>query len=348
MKRVFSGAFILLCLAVFIPAAFAGEDAADFPRFNPTLRLGCAVDAGNTRYSFDCTNGSVAYIVEDVLDRPSYPWFYLALELPFAVTDRLTLTLDGAWAFSGAEKDALETAVVDFGATGRRSFNPDGVNHCMTADLLVSYALIKDAGVVRDLSVVAGLRWDYQSLRFHHPHDNIGFQTDSTNTVDFRMHTLAPVFGLDATFTGLKSGVWGGDLKLAVLAGPIVWGNEDYVSTFYAANYPLRFNGDLGRGYIVDVLAEGTLLSGKITPAMDASLAIFCRYTRMSAKGDVTGTYPALSSRAPFRFETTSDVIAFGINASLAFDLYGRPEPVSMPPAPAPVIKPKLEPMSGK
>jgi hypothetical protein len=109
-------------------------------------------------------------------------------------------------------------------------------------------------------------------------------------------------------------------MKLAVLAGPIVWGSENYVSTFYNIDYsPLRFHGDIGRGYIVDVLAEGTILSGKVTPAMDASLAVFCRYTRMSAKGDVTGTYPSTPPSAPCRFKTTSDVITFGIDASLAF-----------------------------
>jgi hypothetical protein len=92
-----------------------------------------------------------------------------------------------------------------------------------------------------------------------------------------------------------------------------------------------------------------TVLSGKITPTMDASLSLFGEYTKTNAKGEVTGiSYVGVNpvGRSSYDFEVDSSIFVFGIGASLAFDLYGTPEPVSAPPAPAPVIEPKLEPMS--
>jgi hypothetical protein len=346
MKRFLICLLALSCLIFLIPAAFAAEDAAGTPFFNPTLRVGCAVDAGTSHYTFTTARSPIALLYGDDLTRESHPRFYLGLELPFAVTDRLTLKLGGSWAFSGTEKDLLETGTAP-GVVGLRSFSADGANHWATADLLVSYALIRDAGVVKSLSAVAGVRWDYQSMGFHYPYAVTTFNSASSNTIDFRMQTLAPVFGLDCTFTGIKSGVWGGDLELAFLAGPIVWGSEDYHVSYFPGNISrMRMHGDFHEGYIVDVFAEATVLSGKITPAMGASLSVFGEYTHTIAKGEVTGTIsigtPPL--RSPFHFETGSDVVVFGLSGALAFDLFGKPKPVT--PAPAPVIEPKLEPMS--
>jgi hypothetical protein len=113
MKRFLFGAFVLLCLAAFIPAAFAAEDVAgtggtDAPFFNPTLRLGCAVDAAVTRYSLDYKTAALGGVEEIYLERPAGARFYLAGELPFAVTDRLTLALGANWAFSGAKDEFPE------------------------------------------------------------------------------------------------------------------------------------------------------------------------------------------------------------------------------------------------
>ena len=118
-----------------------------------------------------------------------------------------------------------------------RTWDSDGTAHWVSSDLLVSYALIKDRPIIKDLSVVAGVRWDYQTMSFDDPRNALNVLSSPADTVDFRMQTLAPVAGLSLTVGGLKSGIWLGDAHLRVLAGPIVWGNEDYRETFGVVTY---------------------------------------------------------------------------------------------------------------
>ena len=149
--------------------------------------------------------------------------------------------------------------------------------------------------------------------------------------------------GLSLTVGGLKSGIWLGDAHLRVLAGPIVWGNEYYRESFAVATY-FRFNDDLSRGYVVRGYGDITLLSGKITPTMEGSLAFFAQLTRTSVAGEVDGSLNGLGTM-PFDFEGDNFTLVFGLGASLAFDIC---EPAPAPPTPAPAIEPKLEPMSFK
>ena len=171
-----------------------------------------------------------------------------------------------------------------------RTWDSDGTAHWVSSDLLLSYALIKDRPIIKDLSVVAGVRWDYQTMSFDDPRNALGVLSSPADTVDFRMQTLAPVAGLSLTVGGLKSGIWLGDVHLRVLAGPIVWGNEDYRETFGGVIY-IRFKGDLSHGYVVRGYGDFTLLSGKITPTMEGSLAFFAQLTRTSAAGEVDGSF---------------------------------------------------------
>ncbi len=132
-------------------------------------------------------------------------------------------------------------------------------------------------------------------------------------------------------------------MHLAVLAGPIVWGTEDYRETF-EVTLPLRFRDNISHGYVVRGYGDITLLSGKITPTMEASLAFFAQLTKTSASGEVDGSFPG--GTAPYDFRGDNFTLVFGLGASLAF---GICEPVPVIPAPpAPVIEPKLEPMSFK
>ncbi len=345
MKRLFFGVFALFCLVVLIPAAFAAEDTMDTPRFNPSLRVGAAFDLTDTHYKFSNKGLSIAGLISEDLKFPADARLYLAAELPFAVTDRLTLAIGADWSFSGTERDLVE----DLGFA-HRSWERDGRADWVSADFLASYALVKNTGVIKLLSVVGGLRWDYQNMLLDNPRVTGGAVANSVmDTFDFRMQTLAPVLGLEATFTGIKSGIWGGDVKLGVLAGPIVWGALDHRETFLTPFFVFRFKDNVSHGYLVKVSGEMTLLSGAITPGLEGSLSLFADYTGKSVNGVVEAKRYAggvVIAAAPYDFETKSDVFTFGLAASLAFDLWGRPEPVSLPAAPAPVIEPKLEPMS--
>jgi hypothetical protein len=344
MKRILIGLLALSCVVVLVPAAFAAEDAAGTPFFNPTLRVGVAFDLSDTHYKFANKGVPLFGLLSEDLKFPADARFYIATELPFAVTDRLTLALGADWSFSGTEKDIIE----DLGFA-HRSWERDGRADWVSADFLASYALVKNTGVIKDLSVVGGLRWDYQNMSLDNPRVTFGFVVNSPlDTFDFRMQTLAPVLGIEATFTGFKSGIWGGDVKLGVLAGPIVWGALDHRETFATPTFVFRFKDNVSHGYIVKVSGEMTLLSGVITPRLEGSLSLFADYTGKSVNGvvETKGYSGAFYATAPYDFETKSDVFTFGLSASLAFDLFGKPEPVAPAPAPAPVIEPKLEPMS--
>ncbi len=193
-----------------------------------------------------------------------------------------------------------------------------------------------------------GLRWDYQSLNFTDPDHTVNILTSPVDTVNFRMQTLTPLAGISCTFGEFKSGIWGGDLNVRVLAGPVVWGRVDYSEKFGNANF-IRFEDDLSHGYLVKALADFELLSGKIAPGVDASLSLFAQYTKTNVKGAVVvdsflGVTPFQTS--PGDFESDSGVFVMGIAGTLMFDIPGKPAPVTPPPAPP--IEPKLEPMSQK
>jgi hypothetical protein len=342
MKKIIIGTLALFCVAAFLPAAFAGDDAPSDcrPWFTPALRVGLAVDAHRPLYNFTTKGVALGGITEIDLEIESVERPYLALELPFAVTDRLTITLDGDWSFTGRERNVEERYNT---IVARRTWDSDGTAHWVSSDLLISYALIKDRPIIKDLSVVAGVRWDYQTMSYDDPRNVLNVLSSPVDTVDFRMQTLAPVAGLSLTVGGLKSGIWLGDMHLRVLAGPIVWGNEDYRETFAGAAI-IRLKGDLSHGYVVRGYGDITLLSGKITPTMEGSLAFFAQFTKTSAAGEVEGSFNVLTV-SPFDFRSDKLTLVFGVGASLAFDIC---EPAVFSPAPAPVIEPKLEPMSIK
>ncbi len=340
MKKIIVGILALLLVGTLVPAAFA-QDENCRPWFAPTLRVGLAVDAQRPLYSLQAQGLPLVGISRFDLELRSVERPYIALELPFYVTDRLAVTLDGDWSFTAWERDVNERYL--FMLAGK-TWDSDGTAHWVSSDLLVSYALIKNRSIIKDLSVVAGVRWDYQSMSFDDSENGLGIPALATDELSFRMQTLAPVGGLSLTLGGLKSGIWGGDVHLKVLAGPIVWGNEDYRENVVAI--PLKFTGDISHGYVVRGYGDITLLSGKFGPNMEGSLAFFAQVTKTVAKGEadasILGTVPTF----PYDFKSDNFTLVFGLGATLAFDIC---EPAPAPPvAPAPVIEPKIEPMSFK
>jgi hypothetical protein len=344
MKKIIIAILVSVCVAALVPAAFAADTDNCRPLCAPTLRTGVAFDAGPTHYEFSRPATFLGIRHMD-LKLPSVARPYIALEVPFYVTDRLTITAIGEWSFTAADCWGVSDHYTDNAGTPLvyRYWDTDGTAHWVSAELLASYSLIKDRPVVKDLSVIAGLHWDYFYMNLDNPHN--GILSATTDYFGARTEYLAPIFGLSTTIAGFKHGIWGGDMHLRAMAGPIVWGNEHYKESINTLDY-LVVRGDFWRGYIVKVFADVTILSGEITPWMEGSLTLFGQYTRTEMNGTVqmkdwrfTTTYP----RA-FYFKGHSDVLVFGLGATLKFDIC---EPVPAPvPAPAPVIEPKLEPMS--
>lgn len=348
MKKIITAIMVLLCAAVFVPGAFAGDMAvpSDDCRtlFAPTLRAGVAFDAGATHYRFSRPTPFLSVAKID-LKLPSVARPYIALEVPFYVTDRLTITAIGEWSFTSADCWDVNEHITNVvgGDILHRTWETDGTAHWVSAELLASYALIKDMSVVKDLSVISGLHYDYFYMNLDNP---VG--TGVTAPADYlgvRTEYLAPVFGLSTTIAGFKHGIWGGDMHIRAMAGPIVWGNEYYKEGVNTVN-DLVMRGDFWRGYIVKVFADVTILSGNITPSMEASLTLFGQYTRTEMNGTVQmkdWSQPFLYPRA-FDFKGHSDVLVFGLGGTLTFDIC---EPAPAPVVePAPPIEPKLEPMS--
>ena len=210
------------------PRLFAGEDGsgtADRPWFKPTLRVGCAFDAGNAMYELRTESVAIAGLTWTNPKLPSTPRVYLAAELPVAVTDRLTLSLGGSWAFYTKGKDLHESV----GGFAVRDWDRDNRDDWVTADFTASYAFIKDVSIIKDLSVVGSLRWGYRDMLFTDPVIVGGAVASSpADEIDIQMQNLAAVFGLTCTLAGRESGFFGGNIELGVLAGPVVWSDMEW------------------------------------------------------------------------------------------------------------------------
>jgi hypothetical protein len=309
MKKIMIVVIVVLCTVLFVSAAFAWE-------FKPALSVGYAFDATTPHYTFSNRGIVLLGITKADLKAPRFSGLYIAGELPFAITDRLKVTLEGSWALSLSNQDMDE--VYNYGIASR-SWDVDTNNNAVTADVLVSYAFIKDLSFIKDVSAAAGFRWDYHTMSYDEPIAVGPILSGPADTLDLTTHTLAPVFGITSTFKGFKSGMFGGDMKLGVLAGPVVWGNVNYKETGNNGASSLRSDDNLGsNGYLLKVFGEITALSGKITPGMNASLSVFAQYTRfetggtvdMESSGGVVGSYD---------FDTASDGVVVGLKGAIEF-----------------------------
>ena len=176
---------------------------------------------------------------------------------------------------------------------------------------------IKDRPIIKDLSIVGGVRWDYLNMKFDNPY---GVVTSSVDWLHFEMQTLAPVLGINGTFNGFKKGIWGGDMHLSFLGGPIVWGDQSYKERINNVN-TLVYKGDQSPGYILKLYGDVTILSGKIIPTMEGSLAFFAQFT----KTDINGTVDCKDLSQPFvpahefDFDGGGTVGVFGLSGSILF-----------------------------
>ena len=319
MKKIMIVISALMCFVLCASLVFAGEDVARSGddskwRFKPTLSVGYAF-SNHTHIKFDSDIGLFGVRNID-LKIPGFSGVYLAAELPFALTDRLKLTLGGRLAFPGSNWEATE-AYNDFVAN--RDYDSND-RYWVTADLLLSYAFVKNVSCLKDLSAIIGFRWDYQTMSFDNPHSTFGVLTSPLDKVSFRMHTYTPVFGLTSTFKGFKSGIFGGDVKLGIFGSPIGWGNAKYSEEF-GQIARISIDGDLSRVTFYKILGDFTLLSGKITPGIEASLSFFAQYTKFITRERLSGGgyLGGAVGQSDFDFKMHPGLATLGIKASIAF-----------------------------
>ncbi len=323
MKKIMIVISALVCFVLCASLAFAGEDVAKSGddskwRFKPTLSVGYAFSS-DTHIKFDSDIGLFGVRNID-LKTPGFSGLYLAAELPFALTDRFKVTLGGRLAFPGSNRGATE-AYNDFVANRDWDSND---RYWVTADLLLSYAFVKNVSCLKDLSAIVGFRWDYHTMSFDNPRVTFGFVvTSPLDKVSFRMHTYTPVFGLTSTFKGFKYGIFGGDVKLGIFGSPIGWGNARYNEEFGVGGAfgQIRIDGDIDRVSFFKILGDFTVLSGKITPGMEASLSFFAQYTKFFARERLSGVghSGAAVALSDYNFKMRPDLATLGIKASIAF-----------------------------
>ncbi len=320
MRRIMIGVLALLCSVLFLSTAFAAEKE-ETPRFNPSMSAGWALSD-----NFDLTLASPtgilgARVLE--LDIPGFSGAYVAGELPFMVTDRLKVALEGRFAASVSDEVMSEQYNTDVPApvVPHRDWKPDD-RQWVTANFLVSYAFLKNVSFLKEASGVVGFRWDYQNMHFGNAHAPFGILSAPGDRIEFGMHTFKPLLGLTMTLKGWKCGIFGGDIKLGAMGSPWAWGNVDYNERFGGLAF-LRFDGDLDRGSFWEVFGDVTAISWRLSSGVDVSLSMFGKYAEHFATGGVDGKGAffggPITSGVPFDFRTSPNLAVVGLKAAAAF-----------------------------
>ncbi len=313
MKKGIQVISVSVCAVAFLSVATAGD------RFQPTLRTGVAFDAGSASYEFSRSTTFLGYSNDELkLNSVSRPYF--ALELPYAVTDRFTIALnvDGSYTSKDRLNDSSHITNLAGTTVVYREFDTDDTARWASAELLGSYSLVKDSSFAKDISVVAGLRWDYSDMEFDNAHNN--FVSAPTDWLRFKKDSLTPVIGLSGTFNGFRNGIWGGDMHLSVLAGPIINGDVDYRERINNVN-TLVYEGDISDGYIAQLFGDVTIMSGKIGATTEGSIALFAQFTKTDEEGSVKCrdlSQPLVTPRE-FDYDGGGTVGVIGVSAKISF-----------------------------
>jgi hypothetical protein len=340
MKKGFFGIAASLCLVLCVSSAFAAEEIVPYDKYaaatpapaspycflKPSFSVGFS-EAGSTHYQFNFLSiAGLAGVNSLNLRTPAFPGFYLAGDLPYAVNDRLKVTLGARWApgyNSGTGQDtytAFGSPPLEFGR-GWASGNSDWV----TTDLLVSYVLAKNCSFLKDFSIVGGFRYDYHHMGLSDPiFSPLVINAKASDTIGFTTQTYGPVLGFTATLPGYKCGIYGGDIKLGVLGSPVAWGNVDYRETFGAvvpAMFTFNGNLDAGQTEFFCISAEATAVSWKMCSGLQATVSIFADYTQFYGAGNLAGqaTIPGFTETSNVAFKMSPDLLTAGLKLVLAF-----------------------------
>ena len=308
-------------MVLFAASAFAADGTAT-PRFKPSLSIGYAF-SGGTNFDFASVDGTTIFGGREFDHRiPNLSGAYVAGDLLFNITNRLSLTagVKGTVSF----KNGTDDEMVGFTppAFAVRNWDADARYWC-TADLLLSYAIVKDASFLKDLSAVAGFRYDYHKISFKNAQVTAGGVVSlPTDKTDIKMQTYSPVLGVTSTLQGFKSGIFGGDIKLSLLGSPFVFGRMDYTEGFGDPAFRFEVAENFGRSYFLNIGAEVTAISAKIGPRADLTVALFGQYTQfvIDDKVTMTGvTGGGLVVTKDFNFTARPNMAVVGLKAAIEF-----------------------------
>jgi len=196
----------------------------------------------------------------------------------------------------------------------------------ITGDVKASYAIIKDFDFIKSVVPVVGVRYDYWKTKYDDPHKvSPGFAVASpTDKAKFYTSALSPYIGLKATIGGLKTGAFGGDLKLGAIGGWTAWGKvKHYETRDLTGTRHDTFKGDLrGSGYLFDFgefFADYTLLSFAPSQKIKGSLSAFIKYNRFTGEGGLDGVRVVSGERDKFDFEIDRSSATAGISLAFTF-----------------------------
>lgn len=322
MKKIsFIKVILLFCMVLFAASAFAADGAAT-PRFKPSISVGYAF-SGGTDFDFTSVDGGTIY-GGSRFDHsiPTLSGVYVAGDLLFNFTNRLSLTagVKGTVSLKNGTDD--ETVGFTPPSYALRNWDADNRYWC-TADLLLSYAVVKDTSFLKDLSAVAGFRYDYHKMSFKNAQVTAGGLVSSpTDKTDIKMQTYSPVLGVTSTLQGFRSGIFGGDIKLSLLGSPFVFGKIDYTEGFADPAFRFEVAENFGRSYFLNIGAEVTAISAKIGPRADLTVALFGQYTQFVIDDKVTMTGvngPGVAVTREFSFSSRPNMAVVGIKTAIEF-----------------------------
>jgi hypothetical protein len=321
MRKIILTVGVVLCMCFSASAVFAADagpaSGDDWTwRVKPSVSVGYAFGS-DTRFTFTSISG-VALVGATKMDIkiPSYSGLFTAAELPIAISDRWKITLAGKWASQLDEVYPHET--YNNNPSLVRNWDMDK-RDWLTVDALVSYAVIKRADFFKEISPFIGFRYDYYNLRMDNPHSVTGIATAPVDTLSFRTQTIAPIVGVNSTFRGYRSGIFGGDIKLGILVGPYAWSNVKYNEKFADSAFSIDFKGSGKRAWFYSIYTDITLLSGKIGQNVNGSIGLFAQFNDFYGNDDLKGTNKNNPTSLDFKAKTHVNMGAVGLRASIAF-----------------------------
>jgi hypothetical protein len=279
------------------------------------MSVGYAFSA-QTDFIFDGVNGASLLGARKITTRiPSLSGLYISGDLLFNFTDRLGLSVGGRWAFplgsvSTHEEYNGNPAIGRDWDSDRRDW--------VSADVLLSYILLKNVSFVKDVSLVVGFRGDYQNIKFKNAHNASGVASGMTDSVTYEIQSYSPVFGVSSTFKGFKAGIFGGDIKLALLGSPSAYTSLKYTETF-ASGASLNVDDRFSRTYFVNFAADVTAISAKLGSKADLSVIIFGQYTQYHMDDRVIMSTTPATSEFEYKFNASPNLAVVGIKAAVAF-----------------------------
>ena len=306
-------------------SAKGGGDNPGSITVKPALSVGYLLNLGATEYTLTARGAGIGGVTKRLYDYETSPAIYLAARLPFTY-GRLETTLSGSWGIPAGSSDVKHKDFFGGALLGGRTWEAE--TNWVTGDVKASYAIIKDFDFIKSVAPVVGVRYDYWKTKYDDPHKvSPGFGAAAlTDKADFYSSALLPYIGLTATIGGLKTGAFGGDLKLGAIGGWTVWGKVKHEEDRHGGG-TLRFDefkGDLrNSGYLFDFgefFADYTVLSFAPSRRIQGSLSLFAKYNLFNAESKLDGTRTGtFNAQDTFDFKIERSSAAVGICAALVF-----------------------------